>query len=102
MRWTFIAVALLTAAAWGSPASAITCKGNFQIQRDGSHIATPYCQDTYLAVVAREYGMAVSGRAVRANPSVKERACRLVGDDNRVRDTCVQYRWDDEPLIRVR
>ncbi len=102
MRWTFIAVSLLAAAAWASPASAITCRGNFQVQKDGTQIATPYCQDTYLAAVAREYGMAVSARAVRANPSVKERACRLVGDDNRVRDSCAQYRWESDPYIRLR
>ncbi len=102
MRWTFIAAPLLAAAAWASPASAITCQGNFQIQRDGTRIATPYCQDTYLATVAREHGMAVSARAVRANPSVKERACRFVGDDNRVRDACAPYRNDGDRYFHLR
>lgn len=74
-----------------TPASAIECEGNFQVQRNGNLIATPYCQDGYLAIVAREYGMRVSAQAIRYNPSVKERACRLVGHDIRVKDTCAPY-----------
>ncbi len=77
-----------------TPANAINCNGNFQVQRNGPPIATPYCEDTYLAQVAREYGMAVSAAAVRNNPSVKEKVCRFVGEDNRVRDTCGQYLHD--------
>jgi hypothetical protein len=93
MRNTFLAAACflgLTAAA--GPASAIECEGNYQVQKSGDRIATPYCQDGYLAIVAREYGMKVSGQAIRGNYGEKERACRLVGDDIRVRDTCGQYR----------
>ena len=89
----------LTAVA--SPASAIDCDGNFQVQRGGKHIATPHCEDNYLAQVARGYGMRVSAQAIRANPSVKQKACELAGDDNRVRDTCQQYRSDD-PSTRLR
>lgn len=74
-----------------APAHAIECDGNFQIQKSGNLIATPYCQDEYLAAVAREYGMRVSGREIRRNYSLKSKACRLVGYDNRVRDTCANY-----------
>jgi len=77
-----------------APAHAITCEGNFQVQRNGSRISTPYCQDDRLAVVAREYGMRADAETIRYNPSEKERVCRFVGDDNRVRDTCVNYRSD--------
>lgn len=84
----FFALALIAA----TPAHAIDCDGNFQVQPDGRLVATPYCEDTYLARVAREHGMRVSGAAIRGNPSVKAKACRFVGDDNRVRDTCSQYR----------
>ncbi len=83
----------LTALA-SSPASAIECEGNFQVQRNGNRIATPYCQDGYLAIVAREYGVEVSAETIRYNPSVKARTCRLVGYDNRVSDTCAPYRID--------
>ncbi len=74
-----------------TPAFAIECDGNFQIQKSGNMISTPYCQDRYLTIVAREYGMSVSFDALRYNPSIKERTCRFVGDDNRVKDTCGQY-----------
>lgn len=80
-----------------TPASAIECDGNFQIQRSGNVIATPYCQDRYLTAVAREYGMRVSFDAIRYNLSVKEKACRLVGYDIRVADTCAQYLYDHDP-----
>ncbi len=76
-------------------AAAITCEGNFQVQRSGARIATPYCQDGYLAAVAREYGMHVSAHEIRWNPSEKGRVCRFIGEDNRVRDTCNNYRDDD-------
>lgn len=93
MRNTIVAVAcFLSLAAAAESANAIECKGNFQVQKNGDQIATPYCQDGYLALVAREYGMSTSAKAIRYNPSEKERACRLVGEDNRVRDTCAQYR----------
>lgn len=96
MRRPIISAAALFAlgAFAATPASAIECQGNFQIQKNGNRISTPFCADGYLAVVAREYGMKVSAQAIRYNPSVKERACRFVGDDNRVRDTCSNYRND--------
>jgi len=102
MRRVLISACFLALAAAVTPASAITCKGNYQVQKDGSQIATPYCQDNYLAAVANEHGMRVSAGAVRANPSVKERACRFVGDDNRVRDTCAPYRSDGDTQFRLR
>lgn len=92
MREIIIAAScFLGVAAAAGPASAIECEGNFQIQKNGNQISTPYCQDGYLAIVAREYGMKVSAGTIRYNPSVKERACRFIGEDNRVRDTCSQY-----------
>lgn len=91
----FLVAALFTLATTvTTSANAINCNGNFQIQRGGQAIATPYCEDNYLAQVAREYGMSVSAAAIRNNPSVKEKACRFVGDDNRVRDTCMPYKRD--------
>ncbi|MEJ2117360.1 MAG: hypothetical protein P8Y67_00775 [Alphaproteobacteria bacterium] len=85
------------------PAYAIQCDGNFQVQNNGRRIATPYCEDRMLAKVAREYGMRVSTRAIRNNPSEKERACRFVGGDNRVRDTCAPYRGEgDSSFFHIR
>jgi hypothetical protein len=82
--------ALMAGAA--TPAAAISCDGNFQVQRSGERIATPYCADANLAVVAREYGARTTAREMRWNPSEKARVCRFIGEDNRVRDTCAPYR----------
>lgn len=85
------ALSVIAAGTLSQPASAaIRCEGNFQITKHG-RIATPYCQDNYLAEVAREYGMRVSNKAVRYNVGVKERVCRVVGYDLRVKDTCANY-----------
>jgi len=85
------ALAVLLTGVSPQPASAaIRCEGNFQITQYG-RINTPYCEDNYLAQVAREYGVNVSASAIRRNPSVKERTCRVVGNDNRVRSTCAPY-----------
>jgi|SRR5690606_1068839 hypothetical protein len=73
------------------PASAkIICRGAFQIV-NGQPIATPYCEDSNVAEVAREYGMYVSAREVRSNPGIKARVCRFIGHDNRVRSACAGY-----------
>jgi hypothetical protein len=70
------------------PAAAITCKNGFQLVQ-GSYLATPYCQDALLAVVARQYGMSASASAIRENPNYKRHVCRLVGRDIRVQETCI-------------
>jgi hypothetical protein len=94
------AAGFLALAAAATPASAIECNGNFQVQRNGNEISTPYCADGYLAVVAREYGMRVSAESIRYNPSVKEKACRFVGEDIRVKSTCQQYLDYGRPVWR--
>jgi hypothetical protein len=71
-----------------APAGAvIRCDGNYQIINGQPH-ATPYCQDQNLAEVARAYGMRVSGSAMRNSPSEKQRVCRFIGNDVRVREAC--------------
>ncbi len=88
-----LAVALLIATPSDVEAR-IKCNGPFQIVRGAGEIATPYCEDEYLAEVARSYGMRVSGRAIRQNPSRKEEVCRTIGHDSRVYDICLNYRDD--------
>lgn len=105
MRRTILAAAgFLGAVAIAGPAGAIECEGNFQIQKNGEQIVTPYCEDGYLAIVAREYGMRISAKAIRYNPSEKERTCRFIGEDIRVKDTCAQYlnRNDNHHIYRRR
>lgn len=76
----------------GTPAaSAITCKNEYQVVQ-GQLLSTPYCQDNYIAKVAREYGSRVSAREIRNNPNTKAEVCRFMGHDTRVSHLCQQYR----------
>lgn len=71
------------------PADAkIRCSDGYQAV-SGSHVSTPYCQDEYVAQVAREYGVRTSGAQIRGNPQHKLDVCRLVGRDNRVSQACI-------------
>lgn len=70
------------------PAAAkIRCSKGYQVVQ-GSLLSTPYCQDNYLAQVAREYGMRYSARSIRQNPNLKKHVCRLVRTDIRVQHNC--------------
>ena len=82
----------------GTASARIVCDGAYQIV-SGQPIATPYCEDAYLAEVAGEYGMRVTASAVRSSPSLKERVCRVIGHDNRVQSACAAYR---EPFLNRR
>jgi hypothetical protein len=74
-----------------TPASAIKCEGNFQLQRNGEKVATPYCEDKYLAQLARAHGMEVNARTIRINPEAKETACQLAADDIGALSTCAPF-----------
>jgi len=79
---------VITAAVLATPARAIDCIRGFQ-RVEGNLIATPYCQDEYLAQVAREYGIRASGSKIRDNPNYKKEVCRTVFTDIRVATTCL-------------
>jgi len=86
-----LALGISAVLAGAQPVSAkILCRGAFQIV-GGQPIATPYCEDSNVAEVAREYGIHVSAREVRSNPGTKARICRFIGQDNRVRSACAGY-----------
>ncbi len=73
---------------FGTAATAgIVCNKGFQ-QIQGSWLSTPYCEDAYVADVAREYGFKASAAEVRANPLYKQRLCRFIGADIRIKETC--------------
>jgi len=72
----------------------IKCNGAYQVVRGAGEIATPYCEDQYLARVARRYGVRVSGSQIRRNPNRKEEVCRMIGHDSRVYDICLKYQRD--------
>ena len=78
-------------------AGRIVCEDGYQ-RVQGNLIATPYCQDAYLAQVAREFGAKATAERVRNNPNYKREVCRLVGRDIRVQQNCV----DDDSLGRGR
>ncbi len=85
MAFFVVGLALTTV----SPATAkIHCQGPNQINASYGTLRTPYCEDEYLAHVARGYGMRVSGAAIRQNINRKVEVCRLVGNDIRVQSIC--------------
>jgi hypothetical protein len=81
-------VALGAVVALSSPAAAIKCVKGFQ-RVQGNLIATPYCQDQYLAEVARQRGFKASAAKIRNNPNYKKELCRFVASDIRVQTTCL-------------
>ena len=83
-----IAMAALSGAVlFTGPAHAIECEQEYQ-RVSGNLIATPYCQDGYLARVAADFGMKAPADKIRNNPSYKREVCRLVGQDIRVQSIC--------------
>ena len=70
-----------------STARAIECDMEYQ-RVSGELIATPYCQDGYLAEVAADFGMKASADRIRNNYNYKREVCRLVGQDIRVQMLC--------------
>ncbi len=93
-----LAFAALQAATTHPASAKIRCDGPYQII-DGSAIATPYCEDNYLAYVARSYGIGVSGRQIRRNYNTKKHVCQTIGHDNRVSNICAGLRNEDRPKI---
>jgi hypothetical protein len=85
------AVAALGAFATADPASArIECRGNFQMTKYGP-IATPYCEEEQIAIVARTYGFKVTGSQVRNDPLKKVYLCQVIGGDVRLKGSCAGY-----------
>jgi hypothetical protein len=71
----------------GSAQAEIACSKGFQ-KVQGSWLATPYCQDAYVAQVAHEYGFSATPAQIRNDPLFKQRLCRFIGQDIRVKETC--------------
>lgn len=93
---------LLAAAAFvattGS-AAAIDCRGEYQVVQ-GDLLATPFCQDNYLAHIARQYGSRVSNAEIRHNPNTKADVCRFIGHDSRISHLCLDYRNGQSGVAR--
>lgn len=82
-----LAGAVMAVVGAGASEAAIRCQGNYQLS-GGRLLATPYCEDNNIAVVAREYGMRVNADTIRWNINAKRNVCQVVGYDNRVRSAC--------------
>ena len=80
--------ALAAGLALAQPAAAIKCESGFQ-RIKGDLIQTPFCQDVYLAQVARLYGFTVSDARIRNDPNYKKSVCRYVFNDIRVQENCM-------------
>jgi hypothetical protein len=65
----------------------IACNKGFQLVQ-GSWLSTPYCRDAYVADVARTYGFSATAEEVRNNPMFKQRLCRFIGQDIRIKEAC--------------
>jgi hypothetical protein len=65
----------------------IVCNNEFQVV-EGQQIESPYCEDKYLAKVAREHGENVRGRNLRSSDALKGETCRLVEADDRANEIC--------------
>lgn len=74
----------------------IKCSGPYQLVSGVGKIASPYCEDQYLARIARKRGMSTSARAIRLNPFQKEEACHIAGHDIRVSSICSDYRFGNQ------
>ena len=82
---------LLLAISWTSSSLArVECKGDFQVTKYGL-IATPWCEEENIAVVARSYGWTVTGSEVRKNPLKKVYICQVLGRDIRLKGSCAGY-----------
>jgi len=82
------AVVLATAVLTTSSSAAIKCNLGSQLV-GGQWMATPYCQDQYLAEVARKAGFKASAAKIRNNPNYKKNLCQYMYSDIRVQQTCI-------------
>jgi len=71
----------------GSAQAEIACSKGFQ-KVQGSWLSTPYCRDAYVAQVAKEYGFSATAAQVRNDPLFKQRLCRFIGQDIRIKESC--------------
>jgi|SRR5262249_4585844 len=84
----------LLAACIGTAANAgVKCQGDFQVTKYGL-IATPYCEEENIAVVAQSYGWTVTASQVRNDPLKKVYICQVLGRDIRLKGSCAGYSPD--------
>ena len=82
-----LAVMALAIAAAGPAQARIECRGNFQMSKYGP-IATPYCEEEQIALVAQSYGWHVSTSEIHNNPLKKIEVCTALAGDTRLKGSC--------------
>ena len=68
----------------------LTCKGPYQVVQ-GNLLATPPCENAYIAKVAQSYGYKVTVKQVRNNIHKKIEICQHIGHDSRISEYCDEY-----------
>ena len=68
----------------------LKCKGPYQVVQ-GNLIATPPCENAYIAKVARSYGHKVTAKQVRNNYHKKLEICDHIGHDTRISEYRPEY-----------
>jgi len=90
-RFAGLVIVVVLVAAAASPAAArIKCQGNFQMNKYGP-IATPYCAEEQIAIVAQSYGWKVTADEVHNDPLTKVYICQVLGGDIRLKGSCAGY-----------
>jgi hypothetical protein len=84
---SLVVVALLAIASLKPADARVQCQGNFQVTKFGP-IATPYCEEEQIAIVAQSYGWHVSASEVHSDPLKKIYVCQLLGSDQRLKGSC--------------
>jgi hypothetical protein len=83
-----LGLVVLSAIALPEPAAArIQCQGNFQITKYGP-IATPYCEEEQIAIVAQSLGWHVSASQIHNDPLKKIDVCTALAGDARLKGSC--------------
>ena len=87
MAMAFVMGAGVIAISSESVEARVVCKKGYRILK-GQRLGTPYCQDLYLAKVAREFGVRVAAREILNNPNKKREVCQFIGWDIRIEHIC--------------
>jgi hypothetical protein len=70
-----------------SPQARIICRDGYQVVH-GQEISTPYCNDNYVAAIARRHGFRVTDAEIRNNPARKDEVCRFISSNIEIRQYC--------------
>lgn len=68
----------------------LKCDGQYQLVQ-GNWISTTPCEESYLAKIARSYGVRVTVKQIRNNPNKKIEICEFLNHDTRVQNLCGAY-----------